>query len=122
MTRTPALVTLAVAGTLALSGCAGSSLEDDDPTGFAACRQFSAARAAGDGETRMVGFMAAGKLASEAATEAIRAAAKPMFDEELAAALAAAGAGEGFWVVDATLMLEACTDAGVDVAKDVLAD
>lgn len=120
MKRTAALLALPVLA-VTLSGCSGSNLEDDDPSGYEACQQFSAARASADGALRMESLMLAGQFAAEATTEAIRGAATPMFDDELQAALADAGVGSGFWLVDAEVMLEACEEAGVDIADDAMA-
>lgn len=100
-----------VAIALTLGACGSGGLQDDDPKGFQACQQFEKARA--DGDVALEEMGAIGMAASEATTDGIRSAAKPMLDEESMKTLREANPNvEQIWLVDKDAFKTTCAEAG----------
>lgn len=103
MTR--AGIALAAGSVMAVSGCGGSSLADDDPRGQEACDAvIEAIRFEGDTEQYTGQLLIAGQAAEKAKTEAI----KSTVGEPIEGL-------EDFPIVDAEALYAACEEEGVEM-------
>lgn len=101
------IAALAAASALLLTGCGGSSLEEDDPRGFAACSTLEESIATENPRVAMEHMFDAGRLARDAETPAIFEAVEEM--GEIAPELAE------FTLPDMDAMVAACNEHGFDL-------
>lgn len=98
---------IAALAVLTLAGCGGSSLEEDDPTGFAACSTLAKSISTENPRLTMEHMLDAGRLARDAETPAIFESVENM--GEIAPELAA------FTLPDMDAMVAACNENGFDL-------
>lgn len=98
---------IAALAVLALAGCGGSSLEADDPYGFAACTALERSLTSENPTITMGGLLEAGEKARLAETRAIFEAVDEM--GEIAPELAE------FAIPDVDALIAACNEHGFDL-------
>lgn len=99
-------------GGLLLAGCGGGSFESADPAGYRACQIYAEAMGSDDPVMRMgLPLFEVGDRASEAETDAIRDAVKPLTDPDLAEQY---GMPET-WSVNNEALAAACEASGVSI-------